>query len=290
MGEGGLQQDFSAKYGPWALIIGASEGMGAAFADNCAQRGLNVALVARRAEALAQVAAGLRDRHGVETREIVADVGALDFSETLQQAVADIEIGFMIFNAGIQPGGPFLRIKLEDHLTCIQIQVIAPTKVCHWLGRQMAARGRGGMVLVSSGAAQQGLAHWVGYGAAKAYELILGEGLWYELRDQGVTVTSYVVGSTYTPNFQRTQQKHGLPFAEGIDPAAFPEGTPLPRLPQEVADALFAQLEDGPRLYPHADDEAAAKGAAQMPRGDLITIAGAASIAAFPSGLNELEG
>lgn len=281
--------DFATKYGPWALIVGASEGLGAAFADNAASRGLNVALVARRAEALAEVATGLRDRYGIETREIVADVGAADFSEALERAVADLEIGFMIFNAGIQPGGPFLRIRLEDHLTCIQIQVVAPTKVCHWLGRQMAARGRGGIVLISSGAAQQGLAHWVGYGAAKAYELILGEGLWYELREQGVTVTSYVVGSTYTPNFQRTQRKHELPFADGIDPTAFPEGTPLPALPQDVAAALFAQLEDGPRLYPSPAEEAAAKGAAQMPRGDLVAMAGAASIAAFPSGLNELE-
>lgn len=280
--------DFGEKYGPWALIIGASEGMGAAFAENCAQRGLNVVLVARRTAELEEVAAGLRERHGVATRQVVADAGAEDFSESLERAVSDLEIGLMIFNAGIQPGGPFLRIKLEDHLKCIQVQCVAPTKVCYWLGRQMAARGRGGMVLVSSGAAQQGMPHWVGYGAAKAYELILGEGLWDELRDDGVTVCSYVVGTTYTPNFQRVQKKHDLPFANGIDPSQFPDGTPLPRSPEEVAAALFPQLESGPRLYPHPDDHAAAQAAAGLPRDQLVMAAGASSKALFPSGLNEL--
>ncbi len=281
--------DFPTKYGPWALVIGASEGMGAAFADECAQRGLKVAIVARRADALAEVAVGLRARHGIETREIVGDAADPDFSEKLEAAMAGLEIGLMIFNAGIQPGGPFLRIRLEDHLKCIQIQCVAPTKVCHWLGRQMASRGRGGMVLVSSGAAQQGMAHWTGYAAAKAYETILAEGLWDELRDSGVTVTSYIVSSTYTPNFQRVQEKHDLPFAKGVDPADFPEGTPLPSLPEVVAAALFPQLEDGPRLYPTPGDKAGAEAGARLPRAELVAAAGAASKLYFPSGLNELD-
>lgn len=280
--------DFAAKYGPWALIIGASEGLGAAFAENCAARGLNVALVARRGDALETVGAGLRARHGVETRQIVADAGAPDFLSVLQAGTAGLEIGFMIFNAGIQPGGPFLRIRLEDHLKCIQIQCIAPTQVCYWLGQQMATRGRGGMVLISSGAALQGMAHWVGYGAAKAYELMLAEGLWDELRDHGVNVVGYVVGSTATPNFQRVQEKHGLPFAGDFNPSDFPEGTPLPRRPEEVAATLFAQLEDGPRVYADAADKANAELSAQRPRAEVVAQAGAASKLYFPSGLNEL--
>jgi short-subunit dehydrogenase len=280
--------DFKSKYGLWALIVGASEGLGAAFANNAAQRGLNVALVARRAPALAQVAADLRAKHGVDTREISADAGAPDFLETVQAGTQGLEIGLMIFNAGIQPGGPFLRIKMEDHLACIQIQCVAPTRLCHWLGREMVARGRGGLVLISSGAAQQGLAHWASYSGAKAYELILAEALWDELRDQGVNVVGYVVGMTATPNFIRSQAKFDLPFAKSVDPNDYPPGTPLPRPPQEVADALFDQLEDGPRIYPNPEDRAAAEAAAKMPRAELVAAAGAGSKATFPSGLNEL--
>lgn len=279
---------FAEKYGPWALIIGASEGLGAAFADNCAARGLNVALVARRGAALEQVADDLQARHKVETRQIVADAGAPNFLADLQAGTKGLEVGFMIFNAGIQPGGPFLRIRMEDHLACIQIQCVAPTQVCHWLGREMSARGRGGMVLVSSGAALQGMAHWAGYSGAKAYELMLAEGLWDELRDHGVTVAAYVVGSTATPNFQRVQKKHNLPFVGDIDPKDFPEGTPLPRKPADVAAALFPQIEDGPRLYPYPEDKAAADAAAAMPRNELVAQAGASSKLYFPSGLNEL--
>jgi short-subunit dehydrogenase len=280
--------DFKQRYGPWALIVGASEGLGAAFADNCAARGLNVALVARRETPLEDVAAGLRQRHGVETRQIVGDAGKPDFLATVQAGVHGLEIGFMIFNAGVQPGGPYLKIAMEDHLNCIQIQCVAPTQFTYWLGREMMARGRGGMVLVSSGAAQQGMAHWVGYSAAKAYELMLGEGLWDELRDHGVTVAAYVVGSTATPNFQRVQKKLNLPFAGDYDPKDFPEGTPLPRTPEEVAANLFPQLEDGPRLYSHPDDKAAAEAAARMPRAELVARAGESSKLYFPSGLNEL--
>jgi short-subunit dehydrogenase len=273
---------FVEKYGPWALVIGASEGLGAAFADNCAARGLNVALVARRGPEMEEIAAGLRARHGIETRQIVADAAASDFLETVQAGVKGLEIGFMIFNAGLQPGGPFLRIRMEDHLKCIQIQCVAPTQVCSWLGREMAARGRGGLVLVGSGAALQGLAHWVGYSAAKAYELNLAEGLWDELRDHGVTVTCYLVSATATPNFNRVQKKHNLPFMEGYDPKAFPEGTQFPSTPEEVAAALFPQLEDGPRIFPQPSPAAAAE------RADYVATVGESSKKFFPSGLNEL--
>lgn len=266
---------FAEKYGPWALIVGASEGLGAAFADECAKRGLNVALVARRAEAMAQVAAGLKARHGVEARQIVADGSSPDFLEAVQAGTAGLEIGFMIFNAGYQPGGPFLRIAMEDHLACLRIQCEAPLRMAYWLGRQMAGRGRGGMVFVGSAASLQGMARWVSYSAAKAFELMLGEGLWDELGEHGVTAATYVVGATATPNLLRTRAALNLP--EG--PA---------RSPEEVAAALFPQLESGPRLYPHPDDKAAAEAAAAMPRAELVAQAGQGARLYFPAGQNKL--
>ncbi len=103
----------------------------------------------------------------------------------------------------------------------------------------MCARGRGGIVLVGSTGAYSGLAHWASYAAAKSYELILGEGLWDEFRDHGVLATSYLVGSTATPTFQRIQRKLGLPFAGDFDLPISPKA-PLPRTPEMVAAALFA--------------------------------------------------
>jgi short-subunit dehydrogenase len=276
--------DFKAKYGPWAVVVGASEGLGAAFAQNCAARGLNVALVARRQAALDEIAGGLEVAYGVATRKIVADAGKAEFGDTVLGAVADLKIGLMIFNAAAEPGGRFLDIPLADHLNNIQVNCVAPTILTHALGGAMARRGRGGLVLVTSMGALQGIKQWVSYGAAKSYELLLGEGLWDEMRDHGVDALAYVVGSTYTPAFQRIQKRHGLPFADSIDPADFPPGTPLPRLPQAVADELFLHLTDGPRLYSHPDDEAKAEADARLPRREVVDAMGRMSEIFFKMG------
>lgn len=275
---------FAEKYGPWALVVGASEGLGAAFAENCAARGLNVALVARRQAALDEVAARLEVAHGIATRKIVADAGKPEFGDMVLGAVADLEVGLLIFNAAAEPGGRFLDIPLAEHLNNIQVNCVAPTTLAHVLGGRMAGRGRGGLVLVTSMGALQGIKQWVSYGAAKAYELLLGEGLWDEMRDHGVDALAYVVGSTYTPAFQRIQKRHGLPFADTIDPADFPPGTPLPRLPEAVAAELFAHLTDGPRLYSHLDDEAKAEADARLPRREVVDAMGRMSEVFFKMG------
>jgi short-subunit dehydrogenase len=280
--------EFRDRYGPWGLVIGASEGLGAAFAQNCAQRGLNVAIVARRSAALETVAADVRRKYGVATRQIVADAGAHDFLGRIQKGCEGLEIGFMVFNAAAEPGGPFLRIALEDHLNNIQVNCVAPTLLVYWLGADMVRRRRGGIVLITSTGALQGTANWASYGGAKSYELILGEGLWDEFRDHGVTATSYVVGSTATPTFKRIQKMLGLPFAGEVDPKDFPEGTPLPRPPAEVAANLFSQLEDGPRLYSHPDDKARAQIAARLSRKDAVEAIGKHSKTFFTGGLNKL--
>jgi short-subunit dehydrogenase len=274
---------FKEKYGPWALVVGASEGLGAAFAANCARRGLNVAIVARRAAAL-DVTAAVLEAYGVKTRKIVADAGKADFADLIAASLGGIDVGLMIFNAAAEPGGRFLDIPLDDHLNNIQVNCVAPTILCHMFGQQMAKRGRGGIVLVSSMGALQGIKQWVSYGAAKSYELLLGEGLWDEFRDHGVDALAYVVGSTYTPTFQRFQKKYGLPFADTIDPANFPPGTPLPQSPAEVAAHLFEHLTDGPRLYAHPDDQARAEADAPLPRRQVVATMGEMSEIFFKIG------
>lgn len=278
---------FRERYGPWALIVGASEGLGACFAAECAMRGLNVALVARRAAALDDTAARLEQSNGVQTRKIVADAGRLDFGDVVLDGVRDIEVGFLVFNAAAEPGGRFLDIALEDHLNNIQVNCVAPTILCHALGRRMADRGRGGIVLVSSMGALQGIKQWVSYGAAKSYELLLGEGLWDEMRDHGVDALAYVVGATYTPTFQRIQKKLGLPFADGVDPSKFAPGTVLPISPEKVAAQLFAHLQDGPRVYSSVDDAAKAEADARLSRREVVETMGAMSEVFYKGGLNK---
>jgi short-subunit dehydrogenase len=277
------------SYGPWALVVGASEGLGASFAEQCARRGLNVALVARRQSALQKTASEIGARYPVETREIIADAGSPDFAAKVLDAISDIEIGLFIFNAAAEPGGRFIDISIEDHLNNITVNCIAPTMLTHALAGLMAKRGRGGIVLVSSTAALQGLKQWVSYGAAKSYELLLGEGLWDELRDHGIDALTYVVGATYTPTFQQIQKKLGLPFADTIDPADFAPGTAIPQTPQVVAARLFDHLEDGPRVYANIQDQQKAEGDGRLSRREVVENMGKMTELFYKGGLNDTK-
>jgi short-subunit dehydrogenase len=253
--------DFRQQYGPWALIAGASEGLGAAFADECASRGCNVVLVARRQELLDETASGLRDRHGIETRTLVADLGRADIGELVASVTDDIEVGFFVYNAAAAPQGLFVNVPLDVHIQNIAVNVTTPTVLSHMLGKRMVERGRGGVVLVSSGAAHGGMKIFTTYAAAKAYELILGEGLWDEFRDSGVDALGYVVGATATPTFSASTEQDAVKATNA-------------RTPQQVAAALFDVLGKGPRGYSHPGDDERAMANAGRPRADVVAATG----------------
>jgi short-subunit dehydrogenase len=267
---------FADRYGPWAVVAGASTGLGAAFADECASRGLNVVVFARRRELLEETAAGIRDRHGVEVRAVPLDMADPELDAKAAGATDDVDVGLVIFNAAAEPQGPFIQTPLEELLTNVTVNCTAPTVFCHRFAPAMAARGKGGIVLVSSMAALQGIKIFTHYGAGKAYELILGEGLWDELRDHGVDALAYVVGSTATPNFLENARQMAVP-----DPAELEKLTGVgalenaaPRSPESVAAALFDQIGAGPRAYSHPDDKTRAEADAGKTRDEVVSSMG----------------
>jgi short-subunit dehydrogenase len=269
-------EEFADRYGPWAVVAGASTGLGAAFADECASRGLNVVVLARRRELLEQTAAGIRDRHGVEVRPVTLDMADPEVGTKLAGATDDIDVGLAIYNAAAEPQGPFIETPLEDLLSNITVNCATPTIFCYHFAPKMAARGKGGIVLVSSMAALQGIKIFTHYGAGKAYELILGEGLWDELRDLGVDALTYVVGSTATPNFLENARQMAAP-----DPAELEKlvgagalENAAPRSPESVAAALFDQIGAGPRAYSHPDDKASAEADATKTREEVVSAIG----------------
>jgi short-subunit dehydrogenase len=253
--------DFAERYGPWALIAGSSEGLGAAFADQCAQRGCNVVLVARRASLLEETAAHLRDSYDVATRELVMDLAGADAGAVVAGEVEDLDVGFFVYNAAYAPQGLFVDVPVADHLRSITINVTTPTVLAHALGRKMRDRGRGGIVLVSSGAANGGMKIFTTYAAGKAYELILGEGLWDELRDAGVDALGYVVGATATPTFEKSTEEDAVKAMSA-------------RTPDQVAAQLFEALGAGPRAYSHPGDEERARASAARPRAEVVAATG----------------
>ncbi len=196
------ERDFRRRYGDWAVVAGASEGIGAAFARALAARGMNLLLAARRPEPLQKLAAELETRHHVEARPLALDLADDASLRRLAAAGNELGAGLLVCNAAFAPVGPFVELPLEEHLRVIAVNCRAPVLLSHALGAEMARRGRGGIILMSSLAGFQGSPYVAHYAATRAYTLVLGEGLWAELRRRGVDVLVCCAGSTRTPGYE----------------------------------------------------------------------------------------
>lgn len=196
---------FLAKYGPWALVTGAGAGLGQEFARQSAVRGLNVVLVDINQSTMTRVADDIKWRTGRTPKMIVVDLSQPQFIETIRAETAGLEIGLLVNNAGISSVGPFIEQRPEDNLRAVAVNVQAPLILTHEFGPRMVARGRGGIIFLSSMAGLQGTAYVTTYAATKAFNLILAEGLWQELGAHGVDVLGFLPGSTRTPGFLESQ-------------------------------------------------------------------------------------
>jgi short-subunit dehydrogenase len=231
---------FVEQYGPWAVVAGASEGVGASFAAAVAKEGVNVVLLARRQAALDEVAARIRAESGVETRAVAVDLAAPSAMDTVAAATNDVEVGLLMYCAGADPNyQPFLSNPVEVATAMVRRNCTALVEMCHHFAAPMAAKGRGGLIVLSSGAAFVGAPNMVIYGGTKAFDVVFTEALWAELHPQGVDVLSLVLGETDTPALRRLRAERG--FVDDAD-------APLPgvaTVDQVVGDAL-AHLADGP--------------------------------------------
>ncbi len=202
-----MTTSFKDKYGKWALITGASKGLGLEFAYQCADRGLNVVLVARSAELLNEEAERINTTYGVETATIPLDLSREDILDVITSVTDSLEIGMLINNAGVEKVGPFLSHTLEQQLTQLNVNVRAALILSYHFGGKMAERKRGGMIFLSSGSAMGGAPYVANYAGTKAYNLILAESLWYELKKSGIDVLGFMPGMTKTPGLLDNQPK-----------------------------------------------------------------------------------
>lgn len=187
-----------AKYGTWAVVTGASAGLGEEFARQIAAEGINVFLVARRTDRLASLESELRGRYGVEARSLPLDLTCEGADEALDEATSSLDVGLFINNAGFGYMGRFLDQDPARLLEMVRLNCAAAMLLAHRFGRRLRCRGRGGMVVVASLAGFQPTPYMSLYGATKGFDLLLGEGLAYELRGSGVDVLVLCPGSTRT--------------------------------------------------------------------------------------------
>ena len=204
-----MTNTFRDKYGPWAMVAGASVGLGAEFAVQLGERGLKLLLVARGAEALEELAARIRAASGVEVRTASLDLGSADLAERVRALTEGLEIGLLVYNAATAHVGAFLAQSLQSKLAILDVNCRGPLILADALVPPMAARGRGGLILMSSLAASQGSPLVSVYAATKAFDLVLAEGLWYELAPKGVDVIACRAGATRTPAYEKTNPAPG---------------------------------------------------------------------------------
>jgi uncharacterized protein len=202
---------FAERYGPWALIAGASEGLGAAWSRALAARGLNVVLVARRRPPLEALADALRADFGIEVLCIDGDLGERPFISLLLERCSALETGLLVYNAAYAPVGEFAAVPLDNLLRAAAVNVEGPVALARGLTEAMAARGRGGLVLMTSLAGNQGSPYIATYAASKAFNRVLAEGLWYELKGKGVDVLACMAGAVRTPGYAGASEGKDAP-------------------------------------------------------------------------------
>jgi hypothetical protein len=186
------------RYGEWALITGASGGIGAAFARALAREHMSCVLTARREDRLRTLAAELERDYAVSTRVVAVDLAAPGGAEELARAVEDLEISVLVNNAGFGYAGRFERQDAERLQTMLQLNCVAPVLLTKRLLPGMRARGRGAVIITGSAAGAQPVPLNCVYAATKAFDRFLGEGLWAELHGTGVDVLVLEPGPTLT--------------------------------------------------------------------------------------------
>jgi short-subunit dehydrogenase len=201
---------FKTKYGPYALVAGGSVGLGYAFAEACARRGLNLVLIAREKERLEDSAALLRETYSIDVITIAADLADYDNIKSLVSAL-DVSIGLLIYNAAFAPIGLFKNTDEKDFAYATSVNVTSPLLLAKLLSIPMIEQKRGGIVLMSSLAGGQGSPNIAAYAATKAFNAILSEGLWKELRPHGVNVLGCCAGAISTPNYKQAEKTKQAP-------------------------------------------------------------------------------
>jgi len=240
-----------ATYGPWAVVTGASEGIGRAIATELARDGFSVVLVARRRAALEQVAEHLQAEYGVEARPLVADLSSSAETTRLDIETRDLDVGIFVAAAGYGASGPFVNGPQDDQLGMIDVNCRAVAQSAQDFARRFVARGRGALILMSSLVAFQGVPRAANYAATKAYVQTLAEALAVELKGKRVDVLASAPG----PVLSGFGARAGMKIVSGQSPGEVARGTlrALGRRttvrPGFLAKALEVSLAPLPRYF-----------------------------------------
>jgi uncharacterized protein len=227
---------FKEKYGQYGLVAGGSDGLGYAFAEAIARRGLNLVLIARQEDRLKAAAARLKDTYEIDVVSIAADMADYENVRKLI-SVLKVSIGLLVYNAAFAPIGLFENTSEDNLALAAAVNVKAPLLLTKLLSLRMIQQKRGGIVLMSSLAGGQGSPNLAAYAATKSFNAILAEGLWKELKPHGIDVIACCAGAILTPGYQQAKISKQAPGTLKAN---------------EVAEKTLNALGRGPIIIPGA--------------------------------------
>jgi uncharacterized protein len=234
-----MNNSFLEKYGPWALVTGGTSGIGAEFANQIAEHGVNLILVARTEKSLAAKAEELAKNHSIEVKTIQADLSAPEGPQQVIEQTKGLEIGLWIPCAGIENHGLMTDLDLNKELALLQLNVTSTFALTHHFAGQMVERGKGGILFVASMIGHMPNPYFSNYAGSKAYVLNFGTSLHWEMKKKGVDVTVLSPGYTVTP------------MTKGLDATFDMSKMPMtPMNPDKVAKVGLEGLGKKPLVIP----------------------------------------
>lgn len=245
-------EEFRQTYGPIALVTGASSGIGLAFAEELASRGLDLVLTARRTGHLEALAERLQSTFGIRVRIIGADLSDPDAPARLLEDTANEDIGLLISNAGFNIKGAFESKDASAMARMLTVNCHAPMQLAHGFLLRLKTRGHGGILFTASVEGLIGCPYSTAYSASKALVISLGEGLWGEMQGTGIDVLTLCPGAT------ESEATEGMAGIANLQPAA------------EVARLALDALREGPTFVPHAHYRDMFERLRTMPRRDAL--------------------
>lgn len=247
---------FLDHYGPVAVVTGASSGIGWAFAEELAERGFDLVLVARRLDRLETLAAQLSEAHRIGVTVLPVDLASSDAPRQILDATASRDVGLVVSNAGFGLKGDHAANDPAAMTEMLMVNCNVPMQLAHGFAPRLRARQKGGLILTSSIEGLMGCPYSTAYSASKALVNALGEGLWAELKPDGVDVLTVCPGATESEAAGK----------QGIDIAKLRNVMPA----RDVARASLDNLAEGPTFFPSEIYKASFDQLLAMPRRDAL--------------------